>query len=153
MSGKPGSYSGNPASSDKDATRFLAGDTVKPFVFSDQEVQWAVDTYCVTLLAAAELLENLASQLSRESTKKIGSLSINSSDQADRISRRAKELRRRYLKSGAWTPYVGGLSHDEKDTDSLDTDLVQPHTRVGQDDNPGAKDTDSGYYWAHWRIR
>ena len=35
--------------------------------------------------------------------------------------------------------YVGGISKDEKDTDAVDSDLVQPYFERDQFDHPGSE--------------
>lgn len=129
------SYSGDPASSDKDAARFHAGDTeTTDQLATDEEFNFALLDQPDPRLAAAVVLEALAARFSRQADKRVGQISEQLSQRAEAFAARAKDLRR--LASSKALPVFGGLSISEKDSLDQDTDAVQPSFRIGQFDNP-----------------
>jgi hypothetical protein len=72
------SYSGDPATSDKDTVRFLVGDTGPTnFDFSDEEIVFLLDTECNFWLASAVLCDKLTTIKSSGglASKSVGGLS------------------------------------------------------------------------------
>jgi hypothetical protein len=134
-------YSGDPASSPKDETRFLSGDTIStdPLV-SDEEIAWAIAKFTSTQIAAAACCRSIAAKFARQADTTNASLSISASQRSKAFLDLAKKLDPSGLSDsspGEPYPYFGGLSHAEKDTLSQDVDAVQPNFKIGQDDFPG----------------
>ena len=72
------SYSGDPASSDKDAVRFLIQDTdCANNIFEDEEINWTLTEEANIYMTAACLLDNAINNSSGSlSSKKVGDLSL-----------------------------------------------------------------------------
>jgi len=134
-------YSGNPADSTLDETRFLVGDTDKdkPQV-SDDEINWALTKASDdTTSAAALICRHLSRHYSRLADCSVGDVSRSCSQMAQAYKDRADELEAEALATtGLVIPSFGGLSQTEKETLSENEDAVQPAFSVGQDDNPGS---------------
>lgn len=132
----------------RDKVRLLIQDTESSgALFSDEELCFlesehgsATDIY-PTALAAIDLA--IVSLSRKAQSKSVGGLSINYGDRARSLTyarERIEILMRR--KSGAPTPYAGGISVSDKTVDENDDDISR-HFRVGQMDNPGgATDAD-----------
>ena len=92
------SYSGDPLSTDKDAVRFLAGDTGPTFRFSDEEIMFLLETQANKYMAAALLCEKtvtLASGGGNVVSKSIGGMSVTfSQESVAYYSEQAKTLRK-----------------------------------------------------------
>lgn len=138
------SYSGNPASSDKDAVRFHVGDTnpSDPLV-SDEEIAFALTQEPNVDLAAAYICEAIAAQLSRSVNRRVGDVSVNGSDLAKAYQNKANDLRSRANASAL--PSFGGRSISEKRNLDRDTNAVQPKFKIGQDDHPEISEDDDHY--------
>ena len=137
------SYSGNPASSNKDAVRFLVGDTdTADQLVSDQEVNYAIAEQASNNLAAAMVLRALAAKFSRLVTNKVGDVSANCSDMAKAFQDRADALDPGGITTGTVlaSPSFGGLSQSEKDAYDSNSDAVQPDFRKSMNDIPGGPD-------------
>lgn len=133
-------YSGDPATSSLDETRFLIGDTDKerPQI-SDDEVFWAIQkSENDTTSAAVLLCQHLARKYSRLADCSVGDVSRSCSQVAKAYKDRADELSQDAEKIGMALPSFGGLSNAEKQVLGENTDAVQPAFSVGMDDNPGA---------------
>jgi hypothetical protein len=128
------SYSGNPSTSDKDAVRYLSGDTdTTDQLATDEEILWVLTQYPDVYTAAAIVCESIAAKLGTQVDKSIGSLSVSASQRAAAFRKQATTLR---LNSNASAEvFVGGLSISAKQTLNEDTDAVQPSFRFNQDDN------------------
>jgi len=128
-------YSGDPGSSDRDAIRFLIGDTdeLDPLI-QDEEIAWVLLENPDVRLAGAVVLRALAAKLSRQGDKRVGEVSESASQMAEAFSARADELESQAMSLAL--PSFGGLSISEKETLDEDTDAVQPSFRIGQDDHP-----------------
>jgi len=118
-------YSGNPASSDKDAVRFHLGDVNgdEQLVY-DEEITYALSQERDVNGAVAACAEAVAALLSREASIKVGPLSVDLSDKAEHFWALAKMYRARSLVYAL--PSVGGISIDGKDTIRDDDDRVRP---------------------------
>jgi hypothetical protein len=133
------SYSGDPSTTDKDAVRYLSGDTneTASYTVLDEEIAYSLTRFPAVDLAAAEIADVIAGKLSGTGSCKVGDVSRDSSMIAENFRKRAKDLRRGSLRHAV--PFVGGRSKDEKRTLAEDTDLVQPAFAVRMDDNPGQR--------------
>lgn len=97
-------YSGDPASSDRDAVRFLIGDTnTSAQLVSDEEIAWALTEAGGNVYrAASNLCDNVAAKFSNSTQRTVGSLSINLAEKAQHYRDLAKTLRRKAaLRGGA----------------------------------------------------
>jgi hypothetical protein len=133
-------YSGDPSAGDRDAVRFLVGDTCETDqLLQDAEVEYAIAQQPSNELAAAYLLRALAAKFSRMVTNKVGDVSVNCSDLAKAYADRANELDPTGItkKVPLALPSFGGRSLDEKETLAEDTDAVQPSFSRGMNDVPG----------------
>lgn len=127
-------YSGDPSSTDRDAVRFLVGDTDNTDqLFTDEEIAYAL-TQGDSYTAAARLARNLASKYARYSDESIGDLSISYSQRYKHFTEIAKQLE--LESSRGVTPYAGGISVADKATVTADTDRIQTSIKVGVHDSP-----------------
>ena len=127
-------YSGDPASSDKDFVRFLTGDTLsRDPLLQDAEINALLAVTPDVRLASADACEAIAAIFSRQAdTSNLGQSRSRSSKSAQYLEL-AKRLRKR-----AWTKaelFAGGLSVSGKRALAQDSDAIQPSFKVGQDDN------------------
>lgn len=134
-------YSGDPATDNKDAVRFLVGDTdsTDPLV-QDEEINYLLGEHTEPMLAAIAAAEQLAVRFAREVTHSADGLSYSASDLHKHylaIADRLKSVHRR-ARAKAARPYAGGLSWAERDKDDADDDLIQTHIRSHDMDNPRA---------------
>jgi hypothetical protein len=134
-------YSGDPAASDRDRVRFEVGDTncTAP-ILSDAEIDALLTQESGALLAASEAARKIAAKYAIRVDCSIGSTRKAWSQQFRHYTELAKALRAKGAR-GSVLPYVGGLSEEEKRSDALDTDLVQPAFEVGMHDNPEVPQT------------
>jgi len=126
-------YDGDPSANDRDAVRFLSGDTdTTDQLVTDEEIAWLLTENPNVYSAAAEACRAIASAFARFSDKSVGDISESASQKAEAYTKRADDL-----EAGIMViPSFGGLSISEKETLDQDTDAVQPSFRIGQDDHP-----------------
>lgn len=133
------SYSGDPASSPKDAVRFEVQDTNEKTAFlQDAEVVYAILTETGEeepdargiLCASARCCEVIARQLSRQADEIVGSLGATYSKSAAGFTARAKELR--LIAQGSGSIAMPAISRSEKRRLRQDHDRVQPLFRRRQ---------------------
>lgn len=128
-------YSGNPADSDLDMTRFLVGDTdPNAKQLENEELNALLAEVGDTHIAAARAAYGLSAKYARRVTVKTGDVSKTLSD----LSKHYRELGASLeaQASDSVSPYAGGLSKAERTEDRQDEDLKQPHVEVGMHDNP-----------------
>jgi predicted membrane-bound mannosyltransferase len=139
------SYTGNPATSDRDAVRFLVGDTDdRDQLVADEEIAWALTDQTAVRAAAAVVCETIAARFAREADTTINT--PNGLAQTQAYSQRSRAYRtmasdlRAQLASGATAddvlPYCGGISSSTKETYVEDSDRVPPSFWRHQHDNP-----------------
>lgn len=129
-------YSGDPASSNRDAVRFLVGDTdTTDQLVTDEEIAWLLsensdDVYT----AAADSARAIAASFARKATTKVvDDLRIEFMDRSARYYALAAQLTAEaQQRSQVAVPWGGGLSISERDSDDDDTDLPGPRFRRGQ---------------------
>ncbi len=128
------SYSGDPSSSDKDAVRFLIGDTdTNNQLLQDEEINYLLTTQGSVYAAAAEAAMSIAAKFARLADQTVGDLRISYSQRAEAYKALADSLSRRGdLKFVE--PYAGGISKSDKESVELDTDRVEPAFERGQFD-------------------
>lgn len=137
-------YSGDPTNSNRDAVRFLIGDTnaADPLV-TDGEILYLLGEFGAATSAAAAACRAIAAKFSRQADKTVGDLSISASQRAKAFGARADELDSAVSASLAPIPVVGGVSIADKATVESSTDRVRPSftkdgfTAPGTDDSAG----------------
>lgn len=144
-------YTGDPASSDRDAVRFLIGDTIETAaIFQDEEIDWLVlqngNIYFAAALAADAAAAQFAGAQSQGAvkTKTVGALSISYDDsaRASEFRQLARDLRFRGAVNSTIITYSGGISKSDKQTREQDTDWDKPSFARGMHDNPNAGNQD-----------
>jgi|SRR6185437_1153125 len=139
----PFSYSGNPASSVKDAVRFEIQDTNSTApLLQDAEIEYAIAQEAPNtppsegevLSASARCMEALQRLFAAQADTEIGSLKVTYTKQAEGYAKRATELRARAL--GMHAPWAGGLSESEKQAREENTDRVPPMFKKNQFSSP-----------------
>ncbi len=132
-------YSGDPASSDKDAVRFLIGDTDKkdPLV-QDEEITATLVDNPNQAAAGAVILDALVAKASRFPTTRVGDISVSGKERSDAFAARAKELRKKSRKGARI--FFGGTVISTNRGFHQDHDKRQPQFQTGQDDNPRGPD-------------
>jgi len=131
-------YTGDPQDSEKDAVRFLIGDTNKDDqLLKDAEIEYLLQRHNGNVnLAAGKAARGLAAMFTRDADKSVGDLRISSSQRASQYEDLAKRLEREaYIRA---TPFAGGISHSQKEKEQHREDRVKPSFKRGQFDKPGA---------------
>ena len=124
-------YSGNPASSPRDAVRLLIGDTdVAEALLQDEEIDWLLSRQPNVELAAADACEAIAAKFARQADTTNGDLSVRASQRAEAYRQRAADLRRRAGRRARW--FVGGATRDPGA--AADPSLAHPAFGIGMDD-------------------
>jgi len=124
------SYSGDPGSSDKDSVRFYVGDTIKadPQV-NDEEIEFLLtEEGGNALRAASRTAGMIAAKYARQVDKSVGGLSLSAGRRQEKYERLAQSLwtRANNIGTGLPTPYAGGISQADKNTNEADPDRVVP---------------------------
>lgn len=128
-------YGGDPSANDKDAVRFLSGDTdTTDQLVTDEEIAWLLTENPNVYSAAAESCRAIASKYARYADKTVGRISESASQKADAYEARADSLDEKA--SMNCVPSFGGLSISEKEALDEDTDAVQPSFPIGDWDHP-----------------
>lgn len=128
-------YGGDPTANNRDEVRFLVGDTdTGDQLITDEEIAYAVAEAHTNRGAAALIARAVAAKFARRADKSVGDLRISYSQQ----HKHYLELAGRLESETAFeiTPYAGGISKDDKETQEEDTDRVEPSFAVGMHDNP-----------------
>ena len=135
-------YSGDPSDSDRDAVRFLVGDTnVDAQKVQDAEIAWTLTEEGNIYLAAAAIATAIGAKFTERVNKSVGDLKIEFSKQRDQYNDLAEKLRLRGA-TRAGRPYAGGISKDDKRTVRDDTDRVLPAFKKGMHDrDPSVRDS------------
>lgn len=129
-------YSGDPATSPKDATRFLVGDIdTADQVFSDEEIAYTLSRSGSPEAAAASLARAAHARYTRLVDKSVGDLSISYSQRAAAFLTLAQSLEANMSRTNFPRIFVGGTSIAGKTTQRQDTDWDRPATEFGQFDN------------------
>lgn len=133
----PWSYSGSPASSEKDAVRFEIPDTDESAqLIGDAEIEYTLEQEASVYGAAARCCESLSRKFAMQADIATGDIKLTYSKQAENLAERAKELRARA--QGAHAPFAGGISRADKEGRVESEDRVQSAFSRGQFDNPAA---------------
>lgn len=129
------SYSGDPANSTVDATRFLIGDTNEDTAeFQDEELQYLLTgAGSSPIRAAIEALEQLANKYARMPSYSMEGASVQYGELSQKFRDRAYDLKQR-LATGAtigYTPRVDAFGAE-----------TQPIFSIGMHDNPASDEAD-----------
>ena len=132
------SYSMDPSASDKDAVRYLTGDTCfDSQQTTDEEIAWALTEEANVYLAAARVCRSIAAMYARRADRSVGDLRISYTSIRDQYDTLAKDLEARGATRGA-TIYVGGISESDKETVEENEDRVEPAFERDMHDAPGS---------------
>lgn len=146
MAGPTYTYSGNPASSPKDAVRFYVGDVdVARPLLSDEEYAFLLsgtNPADTATQAAVQALRILATKFAREADITVGDISKSFSQVSKAFAERADALEEQLALSYA-IPYFGGTSRAAKDELDNNVDGVAPMFRIGQFDSWYARQFDA----------
>ncbi len=142
-------YSGNPADSDKDAVRFWTGDKdPRDQLVQDEEILYVLSLQPDIILAAADILDELAIKFSRYVDSRVGDVQESASKRADAFKKRADELRAGKSAGTVGVEwFFGGQSKQGKIDLESDEDAVRPTFTEGQDDNPRHRQADEDLDW------
>jgi hypothetical protein len=130
-------YGGDPSANDRDAVRYLIGDTnTAKQQLSDEEIAFSLAEEGGKYRAAAAACRAIAAKYGRMVDKAVGDLRLSYSQLQKQYLDLAEKLD---TKSSAGTaiPYQGGQTVSDKNVDDLDTDRVQPAFKRNQFDFPG----------------
>lgn len=135
------SYSGDPANSDKDAVRFLVGDTdTSEQLVEDEEISWALSQSTTVPGGAAITARGIAALFSRDVDLDVSGGSYSESQRAAHYRQLAvrldKQAQSAPARSGVSTPapIVSGIRQSEMETVREDDERVRPAFRRGQFD-------------------
>lgn len=133
-------YSGDPATSNKDAMRFLIGDTVEAnALYQDEELEWLLTQESNIYLASAVACETVASRFrALAQSKSVGGLSISYGDRASQYAEQGRLLRVQAQElSDVPVPIWTAGSKAEKELRTEDDDANLTDVTIGIHDNPG----------------
>lgn len=138
----------SPSESDKDAVRFLVGDTdVSDPLVTDEEIAYFLVEFPQSAYhAAAEVAESIAAKFSREVSHSGDGLSYAAEQLQQNYAALAERLRKqakRKHRSG-FGPYVGGISKREREMADADKDKVPSAFRSEMHDHPVTRDAMRG---------
>ena len=132
------SYSMDPGASDKDAVRYLTGDTCfDSQQTTDEEILWAISEEANIYLAAARVCRSIAGMYAQRANKSVGDLRIEYTSIRDQYDTLVKDLEVRGATRGA-SIYVGGISKTDKESVETDDDRVEPAFARDMHDAPGS---------------
>lgn len=149
MASGPATYSGDPGASDLDQVRFLLGDidcAGDAALFSDAEIQWAVNTwgplYGSNILTAAQLAENAAAQYAQSASYSADGVSISLGPVGDQLRTLAASLKNQYAMSSQAGVIIeaGGINVGEGKIGGTKNFMFG----IGMDDDPEAGQQDFG---------
>lgn len=128
-------YSGDPASSTRDAVRFLIGDTdTNDQLISNEEINYFVTEFNNARRSASEAARAIAAKYARLMNRSIGGLSADFSAKY----RQYLELADSLLSKEEMKPvglFISGYSKSAKESVELDTDRESTFSRKGIMDN------------------
>lgn len=119
------SYSGDPSSSDRDAVRFLIGDTdTTDQQLSNEEINYLLVEYTSVDQTAIAAIGSLIAKYSRYVDQSTGDISLSYSQRINQFKELLNNIRRRMAEGVR--PYCGGLSIADKELDVENDDRVDP---------------------------
>lgn len=136
-------YSGDPSSSDRDALRFLIGDTdTTDQQLTDEELDYLLTFEGSVTAAAIAAIRSLIAKFARFADRSVGDLRVAYSQRIDNYRGLLDQLETRQV-IHAGKPIAGGLSKARKQIVDEDADRVQPAFRRNQfDDDENQDDFD-----------
>ncbi len=136
------SYSGNPATSDRDKVRFLVFDTdTNEQLINNEEVDWLLTEQTNVYMAAANAAEAIAAKFAKDITRNAVGLSASVGNRASFYLELADKLRAQIgTTNKLGEVFAGGLTISGKESLDGDTDAVQPAFKIGQFDWNGPND-------------
>lgn len=142
-------YTGNPADSDRDAVRFLIGDTdTTDEQLQDAEIDWLLTEQGSVYGAAIESARALSAKYARQVTKSVGDLKLQASDKAAHYRALVEDLEKASATSNLVPiPFAGGISVDDKNTREDETDRVEPRFHRGQFSHPDHRTFETPHGW------
>lgn len=130
-------YGGDPSANDRDAVRFLIGDTdTTDQQLSDEEIAFLLTDRGSVAAAAHAAVLALIARLARLVDKSVGDLRLSYSQRQAAYKTLLGQIERRMALRTA-TPFAGGISVAQKDSVGDDTDRVVPAFERDQFDHPG----------------
>lgn len=131
------SYSGDPASSAKDAVRFHIGDTDSTNeYFSDAEINYMLtNNNNYVFQTAYQACYQLIAKFSRYANERVGQVSVDFSNLSKQFADLASELKQQMYKDGEPEIIAGGIELTDKETNSTDTELVAPKFTKDMEEN------------------
>lgn len=134
-------YGGDPANSDRDAVRFLVGDTIRErALLDDREVDFTIAKKINLHMAASCLAEHLEARFSREADITVGSVSKSLSKLAEAYGKLAKRLKSDACANAR--PSFPATTEAGKAKLEADATLPKPSFAIGMFDNPTATQLD-----------
>jgi len=136
-------YNNDPTNNNRDAVRFLVGDTnFGAQMVLDEEITFALSEEGNVHAAASLIAKAIAGKFASSSDRAIGDLKISFSQRQKQYLDLAEQLRHRGDVSGG-RAFAGGISKSEKTSEEQDTDRAPPAFERGMHDNVGTQDGDS----------
>lgn len=127
-------YSGDPSSSDRDQVRFIIQDTDSDDqLLQDEELDYLLTEEGNVTSASIRAAEILMAKFSRMCDEKVGQVSVSYSQKAEQYKRLVDQLKRRAAIKNV-TPFAGGISESQKETEERDSDRVNPSFTMEMDD-------------------
>ena len=130
-------YSGDPSSSDKDAVRFLIGDTdsTDP-IMQDEEIVWLLSQHGTPSKAAYHAALSAAGKYARLVSQEAGRIKVKAESKFEQYRALSEQLRED-MKTGFSLKklqiYAGGISISDMQTRNSNADKVPNPFSVGQD--------------------
>lgn len=119
------SYSGDPSTSDKDAVRFLTGDTVQTEqLIQDEEIDWLLTEYGSPQRTSYFAALAIAAKCARSYRQETGKIKVWANQKFKQYTELAESMKAA-LDSGfgkSFTVFVGGISKSDKLARELDPD-------------------------------
>ncbi len=129
------SYTGAPGNDDRDAVRFLVGDTNPADEdATDAEIEWALEQEGSVMQAAISVATALTARFSNVDTYRIGNVQVQEGFKAEKYANLTDRLRMKLAIDGV-TVVAGGIAVEDKADVVADPDRVAPHFTVGLFEN------------------
>lgn len=142
------SYTGNPASSPKDAVRFLIGDTDKcAELLQDDEIKYLLSQYNnAPMNAAIRACEVIMAKFSRMADESVGQVKISFSQKSKSYREMLANLRQRLVIEDSQF-IAGGITYTDMQNTYADPNIVRPDFRKHMMENRQISPWVTGDYW------
>ncbi len=124
-------YNFDSAFTNTEQVRLLIGDTTSPGDLADEEIDYLLGVHTSVGGAAMAAGRTLLLRYAKDVDKAVGDLKISASQKYKAFKEAMDELEVLVSSSETTDIYVGGISFDERQTDTTDTDLPPLQTRTG----------------------